>query len=187
MTLVELLFGLSALILGLALTHLAAAFSKLLLARQRVHWAPEPLLQACIVLLVVVYVWLEQWGGRGQTLVIYWHVLLGVLKLLSLYVAASLCLPDATAAQGDIDLHAHYDRTRRLSFGALLVGMFLFNLHELVGATTIHLSSWVLSTLPTYIPYAVLMFVRWRWVNVLVLVFVLLAFGSQIMTYQLKE
>ena len=43
MTLTELTFGLSALILGLALTHLAAALSKLLLARERVRWAPEPL------------------------------------------------------------------------------------------------------------------------------------------------
>jgi hypothetical protein len=54
-------FSLSAVILGLALTHLAASTHRLLLAGRRVRWAPEPVLLAAIVLLVIVSVWLFQW------------------------------------------------------------------------------------------------------------------------------
>ena len=54
MTIFELTFGLTSLILGLALTHMASALYKLAQAGGRVRWAPEPLLQATIVLLVIV-------------------------------------------------------------------------------------------------------------------------------------
>lgn len=59
MTFFELTFSLSALILGLALTHMASALYRLALAGRRVHWAPEPLLQAALVLLIVVFVWVK--------------------------------------------------------------------------------------------------------------------------------
>ena len=65
MTLFELTFTLSALILGLALTHMASSLYRLVLAGRRVHWAPEPLMQATLVLLIVVFVWLNEWNGRG--------------------------------------------------------------------------------------------------------------------------
>jgi hypothetical protein len=47
MTLFELTFTLSAVILGLALTHMASSLYRLVLAGRRVRWALEPLLQAC--------------------------------------------------------------------------------------------------------------------------------------------
>ena len=38
----------------------------------------------------------------------------------------------------------------------------------------------------TYIgPYAVMMFIRWRWLNILLLSAVLIYFGSSIMEYRL--
>jgi hypothetical protein len=67
MTLFELTFSLSVLILGLALTHMASSLYRLVLAGRRVRWALEPLMQAALVLLIVVFVWLNEWNGRGVT------------------------------------------------------------------------------------------------------------------------
>ena len=187
MTLTELTFGLSALILGLALTHIAATLSKLLLARERVRWAPEPLILATIVLMVVVFVWLNQWEARVQTAVIYWRVLLQKLSFLSLYVAASVCLPDATAEPGLVDLHAYYDRTRRLSFGALIVSLLLLNAYFLGEVDRSHWTEIMVGTPLICLPYGIMMFVRWRWLNVLLLLLILILWGSNIMTYQIKQ
>ena len=76
MTLFELTFTLSALILGLALTHMASSLYRLVLAGRRVRWALEPLMQAALVLLIVVFVWLNEWNERGVTTIIYGRVLL---------------------------------------------------------------------------------------------------------------
>jgi len=53
MTLFELTFSLSAVILGLALTHMASSLYRLVLAGRRVRWALEPLMQAALVFLIV--------------------------------------------------------------------------------------------------------------------------------------
>ncbi len=185
MTLTELTFGLSALILGLSLTHLAAAFSKLLLARERVRWAPEPLLQAILVLLVVILVWLSQWEERGLTPLVYWRVLLQKLSYLSLYVAASVCLPEVPPAPAEIDLGRFYDRTRRLSFGALIVSIFLINAYYQARTPTASFGWTIIPRFIFCVPYALLMFVRQRWFNVLLLALVLLAFGTLLLTYQI--
>ena len=54
-------FGLSAVILGLALTHLASSLHRLAMAGRRVRWAPEPALLSAIIFVVIVSVWLRQW------------------------------------------------------------------------------------------------------------------------------
>ena len=70
MSLFDFTFSLSAVILGLALTHIASTTHKLLLAGRRVRWAPEPMLLSFIVLLVIVSVWLFRMvrprGGDGN-------------------------------------------------------------------------------------------------------------------------
>jgi hypothetical protein len=57
MSLFEFTFALSAVILGLALTQVAASLHKLLLAGRQVRWAAEPVLLTLIVVLVIVSVW----------------------------------------------------------------------------------------------------------------------------------
>ena len=95
MTLFELTFSLSAVILGLALTHMASSLYRLVLAGRQVRWALEPLMQATLVFLIVVSVWLNEWlQGRGMTTVTYGRVLLRSLNLLVLYIAAAVCLPE---------------------------------------------------------------------------------------------
>ncbi|MEO7815470.1 MAG: hypothetical protein ABIR87_08490 [Sphingomicrobium sp.] len=64
MTLFELTFGLTAIILGLALTAIAASLHRLTLAGRKVRWAPEPLLLASLVTTIIFAVWLGNWYLR---------------------------------------------------------------------------------------------------------------------------
>ena len=187
MTLFELTFGLTALVLGLALTHMASNLYRLANAGRKVRWAPEPLLQAALVLLVLVFVWVNQWETRGTTSIIYARELLQVLKLLVLYVAAAACLPDVHDTEEEIDLYVHYDRTRRLSYGALVAGLVLFNIYGWTGQQTFHWRWNMLRPLIFIGPYVLMMFVRQRWLNMLLLAAVIIYFGSSIMTYRLNE
>ncbi len=186
MTIFELTFGLTSLILGLALTHMASALYKLAQAGGRVRWAPEPLLQATIVLLVIVFVWLNQWEGRTATSVVFWRVLLQVLKLMALYIAAAACLPEAREGESKIDLYGHYDSTRRLSFGAMAAGLVLFDAYTLSGKVALQWRWDMLSIFEFLGPYIVMMFVRQRWLNNLLLIAVLIYWGSLVMTYRLS-
>lgn len=64
MSLFELLFALSSVILGLALANLTSSLHRLALAGRRVRWAPEPLLQALLITIIIIQVWLDQWFMR---------------------------------------------------------------------------------------------------------------------------
>lgn len=133
MTLFDFTFGLSAVILGLALAHMASSLHRLALAGRRVKWAPEPLLLATLVFLVIVSVWLFQWPDRLRTSTTMGLVLLGVLKLLFPYLAAAFVLPEQVADEGEIDLYAHYDKTRPFTYGAMICGLLLFWLAGWIG------------------------------------------------------
>jgi hypothetical protein len=184
MTLFELTFTLSAVILGLALTHMASSLYRLVLAGRRVRWAAEPLLQAALVLLIVVWVWLNEWNGRGVTTIIYGRILLRSLNLLVLYIAAAVCLPEVREGAGEVNMYAYYDRTRRLSWGALAIGLVFFNLYTWTGQQAFHWHWEMLRPLVFFGPYIVLMFVRWRWLNVLLLAAMLIYFSVGAMTYR---
>ena len=189
MSLFEFTFGLSAVILGLALTHMASSVHRLAMAGRRAKWAPEPVLLAGIILLVIVSVWLFQWDDRDRETTTIGLMVLLVVKLLLPFLAAAFVLPEAAPEEGPVDLHAHYDRTRAFTFGALIAGLLLFWLDYTVrwamgdypelGPITV----WgVLKDAPwLYVPlYALLIFVRRRWVNVLLLTIGLAFYAWQI-------
>jgi hypothetical protein len=177
MTLFEIVFGLTAVILGLALTLLASNLHRLMMAGRRVRWAPEPLILCGIIFLVIVTVWLGQWGLRGVTKITEAEVILKVLKMLSPFMATAFALPDRIPEQGEIDLYRHYDRTRVFTFSALILGLLLFWLDLFHGSSLQW--TYMLQTAPyIYVPaYAALIFIRARWFNVLVLLGVLISFG----------
>jgi len=184
MTLFEIVFGLTAVILGLALAMLASNLHRLMMAGRRVRWAPEPLLLCAIVFLVIIVVWLGQWGLRGITQITMGEVILKVLKMLSPFMAAAFVLPDQIAEKGEVDLYRHYDRTRVFAFSALILGLMLFWLDTLIQEQappfgTSKPWTFTLQIAPyIFLPaYALLIFVRMRWVNVLVLLGVLVTFG----------
>lgn len=188
MSLFELNFSLTSVVLGLALAHIAAAMRRLLLAGRKVRWAPEPILLAAIILLVVTFVWLDQWADRGETNLPVSIAVLQVLKLLALYVAASSCLPDLDNNE-EISLLAYYEQTRFLTFGALIVGLLLFIVADLARHGPVLATATMLrmSLEAAYAAvYALLLFVRNRAVNVGVLSLMLLIYGSAVLTVQIQ-
>jgi len=180
MSLSELLFGLVAVILGLALTHIAAAVQKLLHAGPNVRWAPEPVLLTAIVLLLIVTVWINQWSLRAITHITTFLTILQVLKMLSVYVAAASTLPERVEPGKPLDLSVHYDETRWLTFGALITAVALFFANSVlqvhaVGGDLRSLVSWFLGP----VIFLTLIFVRWRPYNLVALVFLLLWYGYE--------
>ncbi len=184
MTIFELFFGLTAIILGLALTQMASNLHGLLLAGRRVRWAPEPILLALIVLMVIVFVWLNQWEERGTSSVSFPHALLLVLKLLALYIGAAFVMPAPEPGTGPVDLYGHYDRTRPFTFGALILGMLLFSLYRYDPKFGWGWGEAIDSLVSPFI-YAPLIFIRRRWFNVSLLIVVLIIFGTNIMGYRI--
>ncbi len=180
MSLFEFTFALSAVILGLALTQIASDVHKLLLAGRRVTWAAEPVLLTLIVLLVIVAVWLGQWFDRAEASVSVGWILLTVVKLLILYIAAASCLPEVDNDQAPVDMFAYYDRTRRLSFGALIVSYALFEVADVInGDLPARITLWVLTEWLLYpVLYLSLIIVRARWFNILALLFGLLFYAN---------
>lgn len=180
MSLFELLFGLMAVVLGLALTHIAASVQRLLHAGRRIRWAPEPVLLTAILLLLIITVWIGQWVSRGVTHVTTLLTLLQVLKMLAIYFAAASVLPDRIGDEERVDLLEHYDRTRWLTFGALILAPVLFFTDRAIYAhelphTIGDLLSWFLGP----VLFFTLIFIRWRPYNVVALIFLLCWYGYQ--------
>jgi hypothetical protein len=182
MSLFDFAFGLSAVILGLGLAEMASRFQQLVFAGRRVRWAPEPVLLSIAVFMVIVVVWLGAWRDHDIRQITVGQVALQILTILAPYMVAAAVLPRAPD-EGELDMHRYYDDNRRFLLGTLLVGQLLnwgMNLSrhsaEIVGA-----EAWaktLVTTLPYYsaLTYAVLMFVRWRWLNVAGLLFVIAVF-----------
>ena len=181
MTLFELFFGLSAVILGLALTNIVASLHRLALAGRKVRWAAEPVLLAVLVVMIIVFVWLGQWFEREITEISAGRALLQVAKMMTLYFAAASCLPEPDRLPADgIDLFEYYDRTRALSYGALIVGLILFQVYFATSADRISWAAFFDEDALLIIVYASLIFIRSRWYNVLALLGVIGFFGASV-------
>ena len=189
MSLFEFTFALSAVVMGLALAHLASVLHKLLLAGRRVAWSPEPILLASIVTLVIIAVWLQSWSLRNETSVSVGRTILEVLKLLTLYIAAASCLPEPATREERVDTYEYYDRTRRLSFGALILSYFLFQAGDLVAeGLPDRIALWTLLEWFLYpLLYGTLLFIRARWFNILTLSFALLFYGWLVIGMRVSE
>jgi hypothetical protein len=191
MTLFELEFSLGAVVLGLALAHMATNLQRLILAGSRVRWAAEPILLAALIAVVIVTVWLGQWSQRQETSTSIGIILLRVLKLLLPYLAAAFVFPEQPPEHGDVSLFAHYDRTRPYTFGALILGLLLFWADRTIEIGVGQGVTWrsAMWTVPwIYIgPYGLLIFVRNRWVNTLVLAACLVLYAASVLPVTLSE
>lgn len=192
-TLFDHVFGLSAVILGLALGEMALRFQQLAFGGNRVKWAIEPLLLAAIVFLVIVVLWLGAWHSHKQKVFPLGEVTLNILMVISPFMVAAGVFPKVPE-RGEVDLYAHYDQSRLFLFGVLAIGLELSSLLSLIRhATSLHgVGEWlkaIVLTAPyfTLIPYLLLMFVRWRWLNILGLGFVLVRFGFPILGMRLTD
>ena len=174
----ELNFGLTSVILGLALAHMATALRKLLLRGRQVAWAPEPLMLATIILVLIVQIWMSQFSHNRDPLN-DGVALLNLLRMLTLYFAAGFCLPDPEPGEATIDLRAYYDRTRLFTFGSIAAGLLVFWVYNSVVAPAGWRADLVGKAVPIAI-WVVLMFVRWRWLNLLLLAFPFFTIAIQV-------
>jgi hypothetical protein len=191
MTLFDFTFGLSAIILGLGLAEMFSRFQQLVFAGRRVKWAAEPVLLSAMVFLVILVVWLGSWTQRGIRQITVGEVALNVFALLWLFMVAAAVFPRPSEDR-ETDLHAYYDGARRFLFGALLIAQLLYWVVGLMArAGSIHgLGAWaaaVATSAPYYdaIPYAALMFIRWRWFNIAALLFISAIFAPYALSIRL--
>ena len=134
MTIFELLFALSSVILGLALANIAGSLHRLALAGRRIRWAPEPLLLAALITVIIIQVWLDQWFLKDMKSLIYASAALTIVRLMTIFFAAASCLPEADLlGDGPFDLKEYYYRTRALTYGAMITGLILFAVSNEIG------------------------------------------------------
>jgi hypothetical protein len=191
MSLFDFIFGLNAVILGLALAEMASRFQQLVFAGRRVKWAIEPVILAFLIFFVILVVWLSSWKARDIHQISIGEVALNLVAIIGPYMVAAAVFPRAPE-QGQIDLHAYYDRSRLFLFGTLLVGQVLnWSVNAGHVAAKIHDTGALVHGLvfgfPYYdtIPYSLLMFVRWRWFNIAALLFVGAMFVPGVIGYPL--
>ena len=186
MTLFELSFALTSVILALALTNIAASVHRLFLAGRRVRWAPEPILVTLLVTMIIVDVWTDQWHFRAIKQLNVGGSLLDVLRMMSLFFAAASTLPDPDLlGEGEIDLKTYYYATRRLTYGAMIVGLLLFTLANAMMVRP-SLLQVLISTLVAPGLYGALIAFRPRWLHLLVLVTVLAGWGIPTFAFTLR-
>lgn len=181
MTPFELFFGLTSVILALALTHLANNLQLLLRAGRRVRWAIEPMLQLALVIMILVFVWVDQWHDRNVALVTVPQSILQVLKLLAVYVVAAAVLPEPRA-EGSVDLRDHYMLSRKVTYGALIAGLLLFTVYRFLfyPAGHVPINNSLFLGLGLLAAYIALMIIRWRPFHIVALALVCLAYAVQI-------
>ena len=179
MTAFELFFGLTSVILGLALAQLANSLQLLLRAGRRVSWATEPVLQSVLILLIIVSVWAGQWWERDSTTFSVGQCLLQVVKLLALFVAAAAALPE-TFGDSKVDLRRHYYESRAVTYGALIAGLILFGIYRYAFGGAVPSAASIMEDAALPAIYAVLIFIRWRPMHLIVLSLVVAMFAMQI-------
>jgi hypothetical protein len=181
MTAFELFFGLTSIILGLALTHLANSFQFLLRRGREVRWAVEPMLQAVLILMIVVFVWADQWENRNAAAFSIGQSLLQILKLLAVYVAAASVLPEPNES-ANADLHAYYLASHRVTYGALIAGLLLFVAYRYLFLPPSHvpLFNSIFQVGSILALYVALMIVRRRFFHIGALIVLCLAYAVQI-------
>ena len=136
--------GMFAVLIGLAVTDIAASFHRLLRNKSRVTWDPLALLAAFYALCMAVYMWFDIWGVRHFHATRHFLFYLGlVVDLFILYLVAAAALPDETSEP--VDLRAYYEGNRRhfwLLVTLFQLAYFAFGVYFARGETT-GLPTWI--------------------------------------------
>lgn len=187
MSLFEFTFGLQAIILGLALAHLVVVLNRLIVARDRVKWAAQPLLAAVLVLVTILLLWGQSWRASGVESTTIGMMILNVLMNLTLFAAAYAVLPEKPPEKGSIDLLAHFEKVRVYFFT-------VFSTPFLIPGTIVPLVLLALGRIERFGNWenlgviaglATCMAVRNRWVNIVVMSALLVWVLSLIQGYEL--
>lgn len=119
--------------------------------------------------------------------IVYASASLTILRLMTLYFAAASCLPDSDLIVGDeFDLKAYYYNTRALSYGAMIVGLWLFALTGVLNGWR----DWMALASGALVGpaiYGLLIWSRRRWLHIGALLFVLGAWGVPTMLLNIKS
>lgn len=190
MSLFEFTFGLKAIILGLALTHIVVGLNRLWQARERVKWAIQPLLAVGLVLTSILLFWTQSWARQEDSTTVG-AIVFDVLVSLSIFAAAAAVLPDEAPRAGSggevTDLGAYFERQRRSFFFVYALPIFAVGiarpLVETAQGAPLELGNWPNLVIVALI--GVCAFVRNRWVNLVVLTFLLLGMLAIITQYRL--
>ncbi|WP_114228834.1 MULTISPECIES: hypothetical protein [Sphingomonas] len=187
MTPSEIFFGLSSVILGLALTEIASSIAKLLRAGRQVRWAPEPVLQTILIIMILVYVWADQWWYHDRASFTVGQALFQVAKLMALYVAAASVLGEREGKMS-VDLKEHYYALRGVTYGSLCISLSLFEAYAVVFAVAPRPFGFERFLAAAWLPLAYLIaaVVRWRAYHLLLLVGVIVSFARAITVIAIK-
>lgn len=187
MTLFEFTFGLQAVILGLALTHLATAVNRLVMARERVKWAAQPLLAATLMLVALLLYWTQAWDSRQMVETTIGSVIVRVLVNLSVFAACAAVLPEDAPRGETVDLAAHWEKVRVYVLALFLAPIALIStgrsVLRVLADPSRPFDSW--DNLAIVVAGIVCMVVKNRWVNIGVMAALLVWMVSQISGYQL--
>jgi hypothetical protein len=159
----EYALGLFAVLIGLAVTDIAASFHRLLRHKGQVRWDPLALLAAGYALCMAVYMWFDIWGVRhfGATRHFFFYIGL-VAELFILYLIAAASLPDE--AGGPMDLREYYLQNRRHYWSLVALfqfGYFAFGVYFAGGEPaglprSVVVVEWILMCAPLLIALAML-------------------------------
>jgi hypothetical protein len=105
-------------VLGMALTQILLGLRAWMLARARVAIYWPALLWAMLMILIVVQVWWGMFAMREFRTWTFWMYAAVLLQITLLYLAAGLAVPDI-AAEGAVDMRAHYFAHKNWFFGLL--------------------------------------------------------------------
>jgi hypothetical protein len=124
----EFALGLFSVLIGLAIAHIATAFSRLVRRGSTVIWDPLAVLAALLAMLVAVNMWFDLWHVRGiAESRRYFFYLWTIVELLLVYLLAAVSLPDETDEERD--LGNYYEHNRRHFWTLVLLFRVSYTAH----------------------------------------------------------
>jgi hypothetical protein len=124
----EFALGLLSVLIGLAVAHIATAFSRLLRHASTVIWDPIAVVAALLAMLVAVNMWFDLWHVRDiAESRHYFFYLWTIFDLLLVYLLAAVSLPEET--NETCDLRKYYERNRRHFWILVLLFRVSYTIH----------------------------------------------------------
>jgi hypothetical protein len=122
---------LSSIIIGLGISHLLTASSRLIRHRDRVRLYWPLLVWAAVLLLVFIQTWWAMFALRNHSNWTFLAFMMVLLQTIAQYMAAALVLPENVDGAG-VDLRIHYEKQKRWLFGFLLAAVVVSVAKDLI-------------------------------------------------------
>src|SRR5437588_9938226 len=161
--------GLVSILIGLALTDVAASLHRLLRLGRSVRWDGRVVLSVILIIMTIVGMWFEIWMIRNVKAVLSFPFYFTLfLQFMLLYLLCAACLPDEVGDKCDLGKFYASNTTYLWSlFGLFQAGFFFGWIYFAVPQYTHHtrmLLDGALLVLPVAISI-LLILIRLRWVH----------------------